>query len=320
MEEILIYSEDYTTLCELLSKGKSEAEEKNIKVSAICSEKLDEVEKLFKYGADKVYVIKDLNELKLNPEKLTAILQKIISNIKPIAVILDSTKNNRETAARIAAKYKTGCITDCINFKIEENGELSAERMVYASKATAFEKIKGKPAVLTIPRRSFKAEMKWNNPVEIEEVEVKIEKTSIKVLETDVKKLEGKPLEEAEILIVLGRGVKRKEDCNMIGELAELLKGQVSCSRPIAADLKWFNEWIGLSGHKVKPKLYIGIGVSGAIQHLAGIQGAKIIVAINKDSEAPIISAADYAIIGDLYQVIPKLIENLRKRKAEQYK
>jgi electron transfer flavoprotein alpha subunit len=122
-------------------------------------------------------------------------------------------------------------------------------------------------------------------------------------------------IEEAEVIISCGRGLEKKEDKALLEELAKPLCGQVGCSRPLAEDRKWFSEWVGLSGHKVKPKLYIACGISGVIQHVAGIRDAKIIVAINKDPEAPIFEIADYAVVGNLYEVLPALTEAIRKRR-----
>ena len=130
-------------------------------------------------------------------------------------------------------------------------------------------------------------------------------------------KSEDVNVEDAEIIVSCGRGFKKKEDIKLIDGLAEVLKGKtIGCSRPIAADLKWLSEdhWIGLSGHKVKPKLYIATGISGQIQHIAGMRDSGIIVAINKDPEALIFKSADYGIVGDLYEVVPKLTAAIKEK------
>jgi electron transfer flavoprotein alpha subunit len=107
--------------------------------------------------------------------------------------------------------------------------------------------------------------------------------------------------------------LEKKDDVALLQDLANVLGGQVGCSRPLVEDRKWFSEWIGLSGHKVKPKLYIATGVSGVIQHVAGIRDAKVIVAINKDPEAPIFEIADYGVVGNMYEVLPALKDALKK-------
>ncbi|MDH5771122.1 MAG: electron transfer flavoprotein subunit alpha/FixB family protein, partial [Candidatus Bathyarchaeota archaeon] len=121
-------------------------------------------------------------------------------------------------------------------------------------------------------------------------------------------------IEDADVIISCGRGLGKKEDRALLDELATVLCGQVGCSRPLAEDRKWFAEWVGLSGHKVKPKLYIACGISGVIQHVAGIRDAKVIVAINKDEQAPIFEVADYGVVGNLYEILPALKEALKKQ------
>jgi electron transfer flavoprotein alpha subunit len=121
-------------------------------------------------------------------------------------------------------------------------------------------------------------------------------------------------IEDAQVIVSCGRGLAKKEDKVLLDELAGALCGQVGCSRPLAEDRKWFSEWVGLSGHKVKPKLYVACGISGVIQHVAGIRDAKVIVAVNKDEQAPIFEIADYAVVGDLYQILPALKEAIHKQ------
>ncbi|RLF34618.1 MAG: electron transfer flavoprotein subunit alpha/FixB family protein, partial [Thermoplasmata archaeon] len=144
-----------------------------------------------------------------------------------------------------------------------------------------------------------------------------VKKSSSKILDVQEMRSEGVNVEDAEIIVSCGRGFRKKEDIKLVEELAEVLKGKtVGCSRPIAADLKWLSEdhWIGLSGHKVKPKLYIACGISGQIQHIAGMRDSGTVVAINKDPEALIFKSADYGIVGDLYEVLPKLTNAIKEK------
>jgi electron transfer flavoprotein alpha subunit len=137
----------------------------------------------------------------------------------------------------------------------------------------------------------------------------------VKVLEKKVKERESKDITEARVIVCAGRGIEKNEDLTLIRQLAHALGGEIACTRPIAEEYHWLAEelCIGLSGVQVKPDLYLGLGVSGQVQHLTGIRNAKVIAAVNKDENAPIFKAADFGIVGDLYDVVPKLITELKK-------
>ncbi len=317
MKEYWVFSEKTDVVKELLSKAHQLALKSNGIASAILlGAEVSSADELHNYGASKVYVVEHENLKTLVPEAYAEALAKLVSKFNPEAILIGSTKNGREIAARLAAKINAACATDCIDVDLNPEGRLMVKKPVYAAKAIAVEILKTKPAIATIPPKTFEpAEIRVKG--EVVKVEIEVSRPRIEVIEVKEKEARGIPLEEAEIVVVGGRGFKKKEDFKMLEELAELLKGQVSCSRPIAADLKWMPDWVGLSGHKIKPKLYIGFGVSGAVQHLAGIQGSKIIVAVNKDPEAPIFSAADYGIVGDLYEVLPAMIKALKEIKGK---
>ncbi|MCR6624250.1 MAG: electron transfer flavoprotein subunit alpha/FixB family protein [archaeon YNP-LCB-024-027] len=265
------------------------------------------------YGIDKLHIVKDLKSM----YEAEAIIGKVAKESSSKLIILESNKNNREIAARIAAKLNAGYIADCIDLRLDSDGGIVANRMIYASKAIETIKSMSDVTIMTMPRRITEPKAQWKIKCEIVYEDTPKVKAKTTIIDAKRKELSAIPLEAAEVIVSVGRGFKRKEDCKMAEELAKILGGVVSCSRPVAADLKWFNEWVGLSGHKVSPKLYIAIGISGAIQHLAGIQGAKVVVAINKDAEAPMIKSADYGVVADLYEFIPKLIEKLKATGAK---
>lgn len=151
---------------------------------------------------------------------------------------------------------------------------------------------------------------------EIIEKLIDTSKVSLELLEFSPKVVEeGVKLDEADVVVGGGRGLRKKEDLKLLKELASILGGAWGVTRPLAADYGWAPEWIGISGASINPKLYIATGISGQPQHTSGIRGSKVIVAINMDSEAPIFKFADYGIVGDLYQIIPKLIEKLKEIK-----
>ncbi|MBN2066395.1 MAG: electron transfer flavoprotein subunit alpha/FixB family protein, partial [Candidatus Thermoplasmatota archaeon] len=208
-------------------------------------------------------------------------------------------------------------VVDSNNIYIKNN-KLIAERVVYSGNAIATEQFNTTPAIVTVPSKAFDP-LKKDDGRKGEITTKKIEgKTSAsKIVKVQEMKTEGANVEDAEIIVSCGRGFKDKSDIKLVDDLADVLQGKaVGCSRPIAADLKWLSEdhWIGLSGRKVKPKLYIAAGISGQIQHIAGMRDSGIIVAINKDPEALIFKSADYGIVGDLYEILPKLTAAIKEK------
>ncbi|MDH5663699.1 MAG: electron transfer flavoprotein subunit alpha/FixB family protein, partial [Candidatus Bathyarchaeota archaeon] len=196
---------------------------------------------------------------------------------------------------------------------IDENKRLLMGRMVYGGNAVATHFSRAKPQIATVPPRAFEKLEYKERKGEIIKVDVELEQPRTEVVE--VKEIEAAKvkIEEAKVVVAGGRGVEKKEDFKILDELAEVLGGQVAYTRPLCEDRKWFTDWVGLSGNKIKPALYIGCGISGVIQHVAGIRDSQIIVAINKDPEAPIFEVADYMIEGDLYEIVPALSAALKK-------
>lgn len=230
-------------------------------------------------------------------------------------VMLPSTKNARTVGGLIAQRLGAEFLTDVLSLRAE-GGVIKAERYVFGNKAVATVEAQ-LPAVVSIALGRFQGEPPTVQSI-VERVEVAIA-PKVKILSVEEKPRGAVKLEEAEIIVSVGRGFKKKEDLQMAFELAKVLGGQVGCSRPIAADLKWLPEehWVGLSGKKVKPKLYLAIGISGQPQHIAGILDSRIIAAINNDPSAPIFQNADYGVVEDLYKIVPILINKISKLKAK---
>ncbi|MEB3816468.1 MAG: electron transfer flavoprotein subunit alpha/FixB family protein [Desulfurococcales archaeon] len=239
-------------------------------------------------------------------------VKKLYEELKPSIVAGVSSKNNKDVLSRLAGLYDIPMTTDAYDVEVGD-GFVRYKRGALSARAVATEKVPMPAIVLLAPRKYQPAEKKGGGSVE--ELHVDVE-PKVKVIERQEKVRGGVNLEEAEIIVSVGRGFKKKEDLKLAFELAELLGAQIGCSRPIAADLKWLSEdhWVGLSGKKVAPKLYIAIGISGAPQHIAGITDSKIIVAINKDKSAQIFKHADYGVVADLYQFLPVLIKKLKER------
>ena len=315
---VLVYSDDKKIALELLSKGKELAKELGKKLTAVAIGKHEEsnVKEYIAYGADKVFFVEtDLKNFKA--EEYAEFLEKIIKETNSETVLIGSNKNGKELASRLAGKLNAGCVVDCINLYVK-NKKLTVERVVYSGNAIAEQQFISKPEIITVPPKVFNPlSPDPNYKGDIIKKKFDTEKYNSKIMNIQEMKSGDVNVEEAEIIVSCGRGFKKKDDIKLVSELADALKGKtVGCSRPIAADLKWLSEdhWIGLSGHKVKPKLYIAAGISGQIQHIAGMRDSGIIVAINKDPEALIFKSADYGIVGDLYEVLPKLTNAVKEK------
>ena len=230
-------------------------------------------------------------------------------------LIFSNTSLGKDLAPRVSIRLSAGCIVDCIKLDCS-SGELVATRPVYAGKALVDIKLNSAKKVITIRPNVFKAvplDTPSNPEIEVKEISSPDLKTKV----IEIKKSEGKiDVAEADIIVSGGRGMKGPENFHLVEELAEVLGAAVGASRAVV-DAGWrpHGEQVGQTGKTVSPTLYIACGISGAIQHLAGMSSSKYIVAINKDKDAPIFNVADYGIAGDLFEVLPVLTEEIKKIK-----
>jgi electron transfer flavoprotein alpha subunit len=302
-------------MLELLGKGRELADKLQTKLATVLLGKKvkDQAQHLIQYGADKIFLMENPEVGGFRLEHYLSVLAELADRWKPEIILIGSTCDGKELASRLAVRLETGCVPDCTELNITENGQPRVKRIVYGGNAVAEMAFKTRPAIVTVPSRVFEKLDEKERTGEIIQVDVKLEEPKTEIVETREVEAGKVGLEEADIIISGGRGLKNKEDFKMFNELAETVRGQVGNSRPIAEDRRWFTDWIGLSGRKVKPSLYMACGISGMIQHVAGIRDSKVIVAINKDSEAPIFEVADYIVVGDLYKIIPALTSELKK-------
>jgi len=312
---VWVFSEKYDLTLEMIGKGREITDKLQTELAAVLigSNVQEKANELIKYGADKVYLIDNPALKRFQAEAYLSILHSLAANYKPDILLIGSTKNGKPLAARLATRLETGCIPDCARLSVDEKGRLIGERITYGGNAVAKVTSRSKPQIATVPARVFEKLEPQDRNGEVVILDAKIEEPKTEVVETKPLEVSSVNIEESEVIISCGRGLEKKEDKALLEELATILNGQVGNSRPLAEDRKWFTEWVGLSGHKVKPKLYIACGISGVIQHVAGIRDAKTIVAINSDPEAPIFEVADYGVVGDLYQILPALTKALRK-------
>jgi electron transfer flavoprotein alpha subunit len=315
--EIWAYSENKDLMLELLGKGTELANKLNTQLTAVLLGHgvKDQAKELAGYGAQKIVVVDNPQLKEFHVESYLSVLTQLTQQYKPELLLVGSTKRGKELAARLAARLNVGCVPDCQELKVDEQGRLLVERIVYGGNAIVTQIFRTKPQIVTIPHRRFeKPEHKAEGEGEIVDAShIQPEPPKTEIVEVKPVAVAEAKIEEARVVIGGGRGLERKEDFKLLDELAQTLGGQVGYTRPLVEDRKWFKEWIGLSGHTIKPELYIACGISGVIQHVAGIRDSKTIVAINKDPEAPIMEMADYIVVGDLYEIVPALTEALKK-------
>lgn len=266
-----------------------------------------------KTGVTKVYVVDNPALENFAPETYATALAEIIRTAQPAIVLFGATGWGKEVSARTAAKLDWGLVTDCTAAQVE-NGALVLTRPIYSGKAIAHVRATSLPVMVSI-RPNITPAVEANRPAApVENVPVTLAEPRAKVVETVSAKKDKVDLGEAAVVVSGGRGVKGPEGFVPVQELADALGGAMGASRA-AVDAGWidYTHQVGQTGKTVSPKLYIAAGISGAIQHLAGMSSSKVIVAINKDPDAPIFKIADYGIVGDLFQVLPVLTENVKK-------
>jgi len=302
---------------ELLGEGKKLAREIGVELCAVLLGKdvASNAKELIYYGAGKVYVAdSDLLE-NYTTDGYTKVLSDAINEIKPEVVLYGATHIGRDLAPRIAARVNTGLTADCTKLEIDpEDKKIKQTRPAFGGNLMATIVCPNhRPQMSTVRLGVMeKAVRNEHNKGEIIKLDVKLSQNDIftKVVEIIKTKKEMVSLNDAEIIVSGGRGLGCEEGFKLIKEFAQKLGGEVGSSRA-AVDAGWIehSHQVGQTGTTVKPKIYIACGISGAIQHLAGMQSSDTIIAINKNANAPIFNVADYCIVGDLYDVIPAIIE-----------
>lgn len=304
---------------ELLGEGRKIADELGTELSAVLlGHNIDDVaETLIKYGADRVlYADSELLDV-YTTEGYAKVIYDLIEEKKPEILLIGATNIGRDLGPRLSARVHTGLTADCTRLDVDkENRRLMMTRPAFGGNLMATILCPNhRPQMSTVrPGVMEKAKLVEDRKGAVEKIAPKLTDADIKAKVVDVVKSD-KPvvaLEEAPIIVSGGRGLGNQEGFKLIEELAEKLGGVVGASRA-TVDAQWIDQphQVGQTGKTVRPGLYVACGISGAIQHLAGMQDSKCIVAINKDPNAPIFEVADYGIVGDLYEVIPALIEAL---------
>jgi electron transfer flavoprotein alpha subunit len=272
-------------------------------------------DKISHFAPDKLYIADNPILENYSTDAYTSLFTTVIEKENPSVILFPATAMGKDLSPRIAARLKTGLATDCIGLDIDNEGNLVAIRPMYAGKAIATVSFSTKPQLASLRPNVFAIEERNSTKPEIVTMDVPLTKDDIKAPVVDLIKTSTGTVEltEAEAVISGGRGMKCTENFEILQKLADLLRGAVGASRS-AVDAGWLDHQyqVGQTGKVVSPQVYIACGISGAIQHLAGMSSSKYIIAINKDPDAPIFKVADFGIIGDLFQVVPALTEGLK--------
>ena len=315
-KEVWVFSESQQLLLELLAKGRSLADGLGAELVAVSTATSEEGQKLIHHGADKALTISDQAFQPFHVDVYTDAFANLATERKPDIILIGATRTGFEFAPRLAERLKTGCVTETTQLELDADKKyLLAYRVTMGGNLTETQISKTKPQIVTVPKGLFSSlQPDVSRKGEVVKFEPKFKPPSTKLIETKPKPAKGVKLSDAPVIVSFGRGVRKKEDMALIEQFAQTMGGVVGCSRPIAEDLRWLPEdqYIGLSGQKVNPKLYFALGISGQIQHLTGIRGSRVIVAVNNDPKAPIFEFSDYNVVADLYEMIPAFIDALK--------
>ncbi|HZX75146.1 MAG TPA: electron transfer flavoprotein subunit alpha/FixB family protein [Cyclobacteriaceae bacterium] len=290
-----------------------------VETHALCLDDVaeSELKSLGDYGVQKIWFAKDARLKNFDPLVFAKVITQAESQTNSDVLVLIQNYDGKAIAPILAAKLRAGLVSGAIDLPKLDGSSFLVKKNVFSGKAFATYEMHSAKKIISLMPNSIAPEKTANNAV-LMEFKPELSNADFKVTVKEVVKASGSvSLSDAEIVVSGGRGLKGPENWGMIEDMAKILGAATACSRPVA-DIHWrpHTEHVGQTGIAIRPNLYIAIGISGAIQHLAGVNGSKVMVVINKDPEAPFFKAADYGIVGDAFEVVPKLNEAFRKFKA----
>lgn len=300
---------------EALSYGSKIAEQTGTTAEAvILGTTSDDLTALGKYGVRKIYHVNNDALNTLEAQVFTNVIAQVAAAAGSKLIVFSNNLSGKAIASRLSAKLKAGLVSGAVALPETSNG-FTVKKSVFSGKAFAKISVATDTKIITLNPNAYQV-VAGEGSAEVVSFNAAMNTGKVKV--TNVTKASGEILlTEAEVVVSAGRGMKGPENWGMVEELAKVLHAATACSRPVA-DAHWrpHNEHVGQTGIAIAPNLYIAIGISGAIQHLAGVNRSKVIVVINKDPEAPFFKAADYGIVGDAFEVVPKFTEAVKKLKG----
>lgn len=308
---VLVFSEKPALLAELIAGGLGLGEE----VYAVVTGPREAADTALQHGASRA-LWAQLPSTDTLVEDIVPTLEALVRERQPALVLVGATRRGRVVAGRLAARLDTTALTEVQEIAAAGEG-FQIRHMVFGGGAVRVERLQAATVVATAGPGVFAARAPQpGTSGEVQPVEFVAPQRSATLRERRPRAGAVTNLAAAKRVVCPGRGVAKEEDLEMIRALAQALNAEVGCTRPLAEGLNWLprERYIGISGAQVRPDLYLGIGVSGQVQHMIGMSRSKIVAAVNKDRNAPIFASADYGIVGDLYAVVPALLEELKKR------
>jgi electron transfer flavoprotein alpha subunit len=278
-----------------------------------------QLEEIGKAGAKKILSVKNDALASLDSMLISSVVEQAAKAENSKVIIFSFDITGKAAAPRLSARLKAGLVAGAVDYPSVNGNALEVKKNVFSGKATAIYSINSDVKIISLLPNSFPIKL-GDNVATVTEFGVELAASKIVVKEKKSTDVGGMiPLPEAELVVSAGRGMKGPENWNMVEDLAKALNATTACSRPVA-DMHWrpHHEHVGQTGIAIRPNLYIAIGISGAIQHLAGVNNSKVIVVINKDPEAPFFKAADFGVQGDLFDVVPKLTQAINRFKEAQ--
>lgn len=324
MSKILVFIEHKDcvlnkTSLEAIAAAQSIGKDLGLKASAVivCDKDCDLTQTIAQYNLEKVIVAKNAKLGTYTPDGYADAWETVIKAENPVYIIMAHTYQVRDFAPKVAARFGKEVVGDVIRYR-NEGGKLVFTRRIFLGKLDADVTIGGDaPYFITFQSGAFRGDVAEKGSARVESTDVEVGEIRMEPEEPFQEAKASVDLTKSEIIVAVGRGIKSQENIALAQQLADTLGADLAASRPIC-DNEWLpiDRQIGSSGQTVAPKLYIALGISGAIQHIVGMKNSGTIVAINKDAEAPIFDIADYGIVGDLFEAVPVMIEEIKKAKA----